>query len=145
MSRVLRSKQGCWTCRLRKKKCDECHPHCSTCESLSITCFGYGPKPDWMNNSEEAKVVAESIKDTVRQTSGRKAIAQASRRHVPDIKIAPKASNSDLRSSSSRSDSSLLQPGASTVASEDEPSQQIGVRIIQDKSTASRVISAELC
>ncbi|KPM41353.1 hypothetical protein AK830_g5178 [Neonectria ditissima] len=64
MSIPLRSKQGCWTCRLRKKKCDERHPHCGTCESLSITCFGYGPKPDWMKKSDEARAVADSIKET---------------------------------------------------------------------------------
>lgn len=51
MSRELasRSTHGCWTCRLRKKKCDENHPACFRCTSLHITCDGYGPRPYWMD------------------------------------------------------------------------------------------------
>lgn len=47
-----RSTQGCWTCRLRKKKCDENHPACFRCTSLGITCDGYGPRPFWMDRGE---------------------------------------------------------------------------------------------
>ena len=72
MTNTLRSKQGCWTCRLRKKKCDEKHPLCATCESLTITCYGYGPKPDWMDNGEKEKAIAKSIKEIVKHTSRRK-------------------------------------------------------------------------
>ncbi len=69
---TLRSKQGCWTCRLRRKKCDEKHPFCSTCESLTITCYGYGSKPDWMDNGEKEKAMASSIKQIVKKTSRQK-------------------------------------------------------------------------
>ncbi len=72
MSGPLRSKQGCWTCRLRRKKCDERRDSCHTCESLSITCYGYGPKPDWMDNGEKEKAMASSIKQIVKHTSRRK-------------------------------------------------------------------------
>lgn len=72
MNRSLRSKQGCWTCRLRKKKCDEKHPVCSTCSSLAIICYGYGLKPAWMDNGEKEKAMANSIKQTVKETSKRK-------------------------------------------------------------------------
>lgn len=91
--------------------------------------------------------MAESIKETVRQTSGRKITAQASRRHAPVIKIAPKgssASNDDRESSSSRSDSSLHQTNASTATSEDGALQKDGVRIMQDESIVSKVISPGL-
>ncbi|KAG0646244.1 Pestheic acid cluster transcriptional regulator 3 [Hyphodiscus hymeniophilus] len=55
MNGTLKSKQGCWTCRLRRKKCDE-RPHtCSTCESLTIPCYGYGSKPDWVRPLPEFK------------------------------------------------------------------------------------------
>ena len=47
-----RSTQGCWTCRLRKKKCDENHPSCARCTSLRIICDGYGPKPHWMDRGD---------------------------------------------------------------------------------------------
>ncbi|PVH74816.1 hypothetical protein DL98DRAFT_537163 [Cadophora sp. DSE1049] len=64
----LRSKQGCWTCRLRKKKCDEAHPVCSLCESLSIACYGYGPRPEWMDSGEREKAVADGLKEIVKLT-----------------------------------------------------------------------------
>jgi hypothetical protein len=73
MSAVLRSKQGCWTCRLRKKKCDERRDICTTCESLTITCYGYGAKPGWMDNGEKERAMANSIKQIVKHTSRRKA------------------------------------------------------------------------
>ena len=54
MSRKLasRSTHGCWTCRLRKKKCDENHPSCFRCTSLQIACDGYGPRPYWMDRGD---------------------------------------------------------------------------------------------
>ncbi|CAL3962325.1 unnamed protein product [Diplocarpon coronariae] len=72
MSGPLRSKQGCWTCRLRRKKCDERREVCSVCESLGVTCYGYGPKPEWMDGGEREKAVAASIKQVVKHTSRRK-------------------------------------------------------------------------
>jgi hypothetical protein len=92
MSSQLRSKQGCWTCRLRKKKCDEKRPTCSICESLSITCYGYGPRPDWMNNGEKEKAIMKSLKETVRLTSRRKG-ATLSSQHNTTVLIAPKATD----------------------------------------------------
>lgn len=89
MSFALRSKHGCWTCRLRKKKCDENRPFCSACESLSIECYGFGPKPDWMGNGEEEKAVAQSLKERVRAGARRK---PTSSYRDPAIKLAPKPS-----------------------------------------------------
>lgn len=99
MSGPLRSKQGCWTCRLRKKKCDEERPLCSTCESLSIICYGYGTKPDWMKNSENARAVANSLKEIVKHTSRRKDTSQFAKRCDPVIRIAPKSSNAAVENS----------------------------------------------
>lgn len=66
MNRPLRSKKGCWTCRVRKKKCDERRPICGTCDSLTLYCHGYGPKPEWMDNGEKEKAMANDIKETVK-------------------------------------------------------------------------------
>lgn len=68
MSR-LRSNKGCWTCRLRRKKCDERHPVCQLCHTLAIPCYGYGPKPDWMDGGDIEKSRIQSLKQTVRYTS----------------------------------------------------------------------------
>jgi len=54
-----RSLNGCHTCRLRKKKCDELHPACANCLSRAIPCYGYGPKPHWMDG---AGLEAEQVK-----------------------------------------------------------------------------------
>ncbi|KAH8733612.1 fungal-specific transcription factor domain-containing protein [Ilyonectria robusta] len=82
MKTPLRSKQGCWTCRLRKKKCDERQPVCAVCESLLITCYGYGPKPEWMDDGEEEKAMISSIKHIVKHTSRRRG-----RRDTPQTQI----------------------------------------------------------
>jgi C6 transcription factor Pro1 len=95
MSRALRNKQGCWTCRLRKKKCDEGHPDCATCRSLSITCHGYGAKPDWMNGGEQEREVLNNLKETVKHTSRRKAKPDSSLRNTHIVKIAPRSTNGE--------------------------------------------------
>ncbi|KPI45762.1 putative transcriptional regulatory protein [Cyphellophora attinorum] len=39
-----RTKDGCKTCRRRKKKCDEAKPFCENCAKSGNTCEGYAPK-----------------------------------------------------------------------------------------------------
>ncbi|KAJ1301192.1 hypothetical protein OPQ81_003602 [Rhizoctonia solani] len=39
----IRSINGCYTCKNRKKKCDETHPQCRRCISMGIECGGYAP------------------------------------------------------------------------------------------------------
>ncbi|KAE9372776.1 hypothetical protein N431DRAFT_376065, partial [Stipitochalara longipes BDJ] len=63
-----RSNGGCWTCRVRRKKCDETHPTCLTCTSLHIPCYGYGPKPTWMDRGAKEREVAKSLRNAVKQT-----------------------------------------------------------------------------
>ncbi|KAK4871003.1 hypothetical protein LT330_000240 [Penicillium expansum] len=38
---------GCWTCRERRVKCDEEHPHCRRCQRTGWTCKGYGLRLGW--------------------------------------------------------------------------------------------------
>lgn len=44
---ITRSRTGCWTCRARRKKCDETRPVCRTCAGLDIACEGYGVRLKW--------------------------------------------------------------------------------------------------
>lgn len=37
-SKKKRSKSGCFTCRLKRKKCDEVHPKCGTCKKRMLNC-----------------------------------------------------------------------------------------------------------
>ncbi|KAF2767800.1 hypothetical protein EJ03DRAFT_365124 [Teratosphaeria nubilosa] len=39
---------GCWTCRRRKKKCDERRPNCLRCEQRGYECEGYGTRLHWL-------------------------------------------------------------------------------------------------
>ncbi|KAJ7158512.1 fungal-specific transcription factor domain-containing protein [Mycena filopes] len=59
------SKGGCWTCRLRRKKCDENRQgnSCRTCIRLTIQCLGWGPKrPEWMRDKQAVEAYKADIK-----------------------------------------------------------------------------------
>ncbi|KAE8449505.1 hypothetical protein EG329_008114 [Mollisiaceae sp. DMI_Dod_QoI] len=60
-----RSGTGCWTCRLRKKKCDDARPVCGPCEFRNITCHGFGLKPDFLCSAEDQKVELAKIQQAV--------------------------------------------------------------------------------
>lgn len=64
-----RTKTGCYSCRIRRKKCDEARPQCLACSSRGIDCLGYDVKPAWMTGmgrwqdileSDEAKAIRKS-------------------------------------------------------------------------------------
>ena len=67
----IRSTKGCWTCRLRKKKCDEVRPGCLRCASVNIECH-YGSKPRWIENPALGKEELERVKALVGVTASRK-------------------------------------------------------------------------
>lgn len=67
-----RSTGGCWTCKLRKKKCDEGKPACGICCSLNLECSRYGPKPDWMDAGAKEKEMSTKIRQTVKEVSSQK-------------------------------------------------------------------------
>ncbi|RFU30910.1 hypothetical protein B7463_g5417, partial [Scytalidium lignicola] len=68
----MRSPTGCWTCKLRKKKCDETKPTCSVCTSLGIDCGGYGTRPDWMDGGIKEKIMANKVREAVKETTSHK-------------------------------------------------------------------------
>ncbi|KAF5136413.1 Pestheic acid cluster transcriptional regulator 3 [Metarhizium anisopliae] len=72
-----RSNNGCWTCRIRHRKCDEKHPICRECADRSITCHGYGPKPKWIDDEWKLQAELSRIKKTVNSNLRRKKKLQA--------------------------------------------------------------------
>lgn len=44
---IKRTRTGCWTCRTRRKKCDEGRPFCQACQVLGLVCEGYGVRLKW--------------------------------------------------------------------------------------------------
>ncbi|KAL2850324.1 fungal-specific transcription factor domain-containing protein [Aspergillus pseudoustus] len=61
-----RSRNGCYTCRLRRKKCDETHPSCLSCSSLGVSCEYR--KPSWWISTQARTLQKEKIKQKVRET-----------------------------------------------------------------------------
>lgn len=61
-----RSQSGCWTCRARKKKCDECYPVCTSCEVRGITCH-YGLRPEWMDGAVREKRVLSEFQRIIKE------------------------------------------------------------------------------
>ncbi|KAF9451915.1 hypothetical protein P691DRAFT_756906 [Macrolepiota fuliginosa MF-IS2] len=64
---AVRAKSGCYTCRIRRKKCDE-QPndqgHCSTCVRLRLECLGFGAKrPDWLRENRNVVQLRDKIKN----------------------------------------------------------------------------------
>ncbi|CCH41609.1 ATP synthase subunit beta [Wickerhamomyces ciferrii] len=67
-----RSKSGCWTCRIRKKKCTEERPSCEQCIKLGLICDGYSEeRPHFMMNQQSQRQRLDEIKH---HTSQRKKI-----------------------------------------------------------------------
>jgi hypothetical protein len=113
-----RSRLGCWTCRLRRKKCDELRPECATCEGLGIACHGYGQRPEFMDGGEKEKAAAAET---------RRQIKNAARREPPPAttRDRPDQSNPNVRSprqSPVRGSSGLLEQEFANVVMH-EPSQ----------------------
>jgi C6 transcription factor Pro1 len=71
-SSTIRSSNGCWTCRLRRKKCDEKHPVCDACAALHITCRYDQDKPEWMDGGVRQEEMAERLKREVKERAHRR-------------------------------------------------------------------------
>ncbi|EWC44692.1 hypothetical protein DRE_06588 [Drechslerella stenobrocha 248] len=72
-TRHVRTRTGCWTCRFRKKKCDEARPACEQCSHLRLVCDGYDAQPIWMKDPDKAaEKKAEIKKQMVRRSRRRK-------------------------------------------------------------------------
>lgn len=85
-----RSKSGCWTCRLRRKKCLEGGPPCSNCESRGIFCHGYGPKPNWKDRGDKEREEANRLQLQTRRR--RRSTATQSHASHPSVSEASTSS-----------------------------------------------------
>ncbi|PQE28004.1 transcriptional regulatory pro-1 protein [Rutstroemia sp. NJR-2017a WRK4] len=60
-----RSRTGCYTCRLRRKKCDEGAIACSACKHLGLRCEY--KRPGWWGNNELRRQQKEVIKTIIKR------------------------------------------------------------------------------
>ncbi|WQF82621.1 Putative zn(2)Cys(6) fungal-type DNA-binding domain, fungal transcription factor [Colletotrichum destructivum] len=72
-----RSNGGCWTCRIRHRKCDETSPLCKECTDRHIECHGYGTEPEWMKDPPKLRAELQRIKHAVKQNFRRTRKSQA--------------------------------------------------------------------
>ena len=63
---------GCWTCKVRRKKCDGKSPICDACAALQITCFHDQARPEWMDGASKQEAMAESLKIKVKENAHRR-------------------------------------------------------------------------
>ncbi|CZT47271.1 probable Transcriptional regulatory protein pro1 [Rhynchosporium secalis] len=60
-----RSRTGCYTCRLRRKKCDEGSPACTACKHLGLRCEY--KRPMWWSNNDQRRMQKENIKMIIKR------------------------------------------------------------------------------
>lgn len=63
-SNITRVRTGCFTCRKRKKKCDEKRPTCLNCQKTGIICEGYPQQVYWENRAAARRPSEVSIVGT---------------------------------------------------------------------------------
>ncbi|KAL8873055.1 MAG: hypothetical protein Q9174_001409 [Haloplaca sp. 1 TL-2023] len=69
-----RSRSGCFTCRLRRKKCDEGKNQCKACKHLGLKCEY--KRPMWWSNNEQRKQQKDTIKNIIKRTKMSEKTAQ---------------------------------------------------------------------
>ncbi|RYP90597.1 hypothetical protein DL770_003264 [Monosporascus sp. CRB-9-2] len=60
-----RSRTGCYTCRLRRKKCDEGTPMCTACKHLGLVCEY--KRPMWWSNNDARRQHKDEIKMIIKR------------------------------------------------------------------------------
>ncbi|KUJ15782.1 uncharacterized protein LY89DRAFT_95884 [Mollisia scopiformis] len=56
-SNITRVRTGCFTCRKRRKKCDERRPICSNCQRTNVVCEGFPQQVFWETRSAARRAV----------------------------------------------------------------------------------------
>lgn len=75
--------RSCWTCKLRRKKCDYTRPICGACTKLQIACYDGETKPEWMESTTGQREMMESIKQQIKQGTSARREAQQSMASQP--------------------------------------------------------------
>ncbi|KAL2832476.1 fungal-specific transcription factor domain-containing protein [Aspergillus cavernicola] len=80
-----RNYAGCWTCRLRHKKCDKLLPVCGCCGALEICCYSDLPKPEWMDNGAKQREMAQRVRNEVKRSAIRRRSKKLMQRIAQDL------------------------------------------------------------
>ncbi|KAK0730202.1 fungal-specific transcription factor domain-containing protein [Lasiosphaeris hirsuta] len=121
MASKTRSSDGCWTCRLRRKKCDEVRPLCNACRDLEIDCLYGDEKPGWMDGAEKQKEKADWLKLDVK----RKATHRRERRYLQGLELGLESLDVSQADDSDPSNVMVhVTPAASSVSSSHSPASR---------------------
>ncbi|KAJ6441548.1 abc1 domain-containingprotein [Purpureocillium lavendulum] len=99
-----RSPNGCWTCRIRHRKCDEAVPACRECADRTLPCHGYGRRPAWVDDETQLREELARIKRVVNSNFRRTRKRQQQ-----------KQQQQQRRSSSAASGAAPTQPSAAAL------------------------------
>ncbi|KAF2173543.1 hypothetical protein M409DRAFT_15823 [Zasmidium cellare ATCC 36951] len=69
---TLSNSSNCWTCKLRRKKCDGNRPTCNACAGLHIPCHQSQARPEWMDGGVRQEQMQEEIKCKVKENAHRR-------------------------------------------------------------------------
>ncbi|KAJ5605152.1 hypothetical protein N7510_010306 [Penicillium lagena] len=72
MAPRTRATDRCWTCRLRRKRCDGAQLRCQVCVDLGIPCYRSKDKPEWMDGGSQEKQMAETMKQQIKYSAGQR-------------------------------------------------------------------------
>ncbi|KAL4875458.1 fungal-specific transcription factor domain-containing protein [Aspergillus karnatakaensis] len=72
MASAIQGNASCWTCRLRRKKCDQKRPICGVCSTLDISCYSDPQKPEWMDNGAKQQDMVQRFKVQVKRSAERR-------------------------------------------------------------------------
>ncbi|KAK0618122.1 PRO1 protein [Bombardia bombarda] len=93
-----RSRTGCYTCRLRRKKCDEGNPMCSACKHLGLVCEY--KRPMWWSNND----MRRKHKDDIKMIIKRKKLSEKSSHTIQTTLNSPPGLSHSLPTSATFSD-----------------------------------------
>jgi hypothetical protein len=115
MATKIRRSGGCWTCRVRRKKCDEERPVCKGCHALDIDCLYSEDKPGWMDGGERQKQRAEWLKKEVK----RKAAHRRELRYMQGLEVRLESLDASLTDDSNTTPApkNLINANAAPVSS----------------------------
>lgn len=106
MAEIKKRSYGCWTCRLRRKYCDEARPECEACGSLEIQCYYGGQRSECMDGGMRQKAQPERIKAQIRRSANHRCEI-----HVARSKTAKMTDQTFIFLASSREYTSDVPPG----------------------------------
>lgn len=89
-----RTRSGCYTCRRRKKRCDESHPICGACERLGIECNFPSPGRENINSRHSVRKSTSDRPKT--EPTNMKLLPNISLQQLPGSVTAPELNNKTL-------------------------------------------------